>query len=78
MSRSRHTPINIIPEKTCEKIQMILDDNHYEVEAEEQINYGYQYILTTGTIINVYGTGKVVVQGKRDDKLRRIIKQQCG
>lgn len=71
---SRGTPIDCIPEKLVEKIQMILDDNGYVVSAEGKIDYGYQFVTASGVIINMYGTGKVVLQGKKDEKLKALIK----
>ena len=39
-----------------------------KVIAKHELDYCYQFRLVCGAIINAYGTGKVVVQGKLDPR----------
>jgi predicted nucleotide-binding protein len=49
-----------------------LDDNGYMVTLEKEIQSGYQYKLSTGTIICVYSTGTISVQGKSDKNIQLL------
>ncbi len=75
MSR-RRTHIDDLPESLVEKVTMILHDNGYTISEENKINYGYQLKTASGAVINMYGTGKVVISGNHTEaaKLKQLIK----
>jgi predicted nucleotide-binding protein len=40
--------------------------------STKAIDHGVQYVLPEGTIVNVFQTGKALVQGKKTDERRRV------
>jgi len=61
-----------IPNPLVEKVQMLLADNDYGISAERTIDYGYQIKTTSGAVINMYRTGKILLQGQKDEKLKEL------
>lgn len=41
-------------------------DNGYEILSEREIQYGWQFRLSTSSVVNIYVTGKIVVSGKNE------------
>lgn len=55
-----------------EQAKGILDDNGYLITHEQAIDFGYQYRLSTGSIVVIYTTGQIVIQGKKDTGLNLL------
>lgn len=39
----------------------------------EKVNYGHQLRLSQGSIVNIYTTGQIVVQGKKDTGVNLLL-----
>lgn len=63
--------LNIEP--IVDKVKSTLDDNGYFVTIEQKIDYGYQIRLSQGSIINIYTTGSIAIQGKKDTGLNLLL-----
>lgn len=51
----------------------LLVDNGYVVSSEKVVQGGVQIRLTSGSILTVFNTGKVIVQGKPDENVKEIL-----
>lgn len=60
-----------------DEFQKILEANNVGFTATD-MDHGRQFRLDGGMIVNVYGTGKVVWQGKKDQDLIEKIQNLCG
>ncbi len=59
----------------CYFIQKVLIDNEYLIILIKEIDYGIQIKTESGVVINVYSTGKILLQGKEDNfLLNKLIK----
>lgn len=56
-----------------EKVQEILVANGYMIDEIKAIGYGQQVKFTNGSSVNVYDSGKVVVGGKDQDKVKGLL-----
>ncbi len=54
------------------KIKTVLEKNKYIVGNAENIPYGVKLTLTNGSIVNIYQTGRISLQGKKDQKLNAL------
>lgn len=59
------------PNNLVERFYVFLDENNLQVEDDRKIEYGWQCILSCGTRVNIYATGKVLLQGKWNEKLTK-------
>ena len=59
---------------TLKAIEKILIDNDYTITQIRHIDYGYQLRTLTGAVINIYSSGKFIMQGKPDEKLKALLK----
>lgn len=66
-------PTDAPPNKVVEKIYMALEDADLQISDEKKIEYGFQIRLTNGSIINIYTTGKILVQGKEVNRIKKIL-----
>jgi hypothetical protein len=55
-------------------IQKILVNNGYTITVIKNLDYGVQMRTASGIVVNVYTSGKVVLQGKLDEKIKSLIK----
>lgn len=60
--------------KTKGIIEQRLKDNNYTILEEREIQYGHQYVLLGGAIINIYTSGKMLFQGKEDADLKLLLR----
>ncbi len=54
-------------------VQKILTDNEYLIISVREIDYGLQIKTSDGYIINVYSTGKMILQGKENPTLKQLL-----
>lgn len=57
------------------RVQKLITLMDFIIMEARKIDYGVQMRLMDGEIINVYCTGKTVLQGKQNDKLKNAISQ---
>lgn len=55
-------------------VQKKLVQAGYTIIMVKEIDYGYQMRTLSGTIINIYSSGKVVLQGKPNEHIKQLIK----
>lgn len=55
-------------------VEKILTDNGYVITIKRPIQDGIQLRLSTGSIVNLFKTGRVNIQGKPDEKLKALFK----
>lgn len=55
-------------------IQQKLISAGYTIIMVRNIDYGYQLRTLSGSIINIYSSGKIVLQGKQDEAIKKMIK----
>lgn len=55
-------------------VQKKLTDNGYTIIKMKEIDFGYQLRTLSGSIVNIYSSGKIVVQGKLDETLKNLFK----
>ncbi|WP_305046303.1 TIR domain-containing protein [Geoalkalibacter sp.] len=58
---------------TLEQVQEILTGNGYMVDEIKAIGYGQQIKFTNGASVNVYDSGKVVVGGKDQERVKTLL-----
>ena len=56
------------------KVKSLLAANGYLVTSEKPLDYGYQLKTGSGGVINIYTSGKILVQGKDVEKLQELVK----
>lgn len=56
-----------------EQVRAILTQNGFVVDREKPINYGNQIRFTNGSIVNVFGSGKITPQGKDQDLVKNLL-----
>ena len=61
-----------IPCVDITKIEKELKANHFMVVIRKNIDHGVQLRLANGEIVNVYSRGKVLIQGKKNEKLNQL------
>ena len=59
---------------TLSAVQKKLIEAGYTITVMKNIDYGIQMRTLSGAIVNVYTSGKVILQGKPDEKLKQLIK----
>lgn len=62
-----------IPAAPLDSTAALLLKNGYHITAERKIAYGKQYILSSGSIVNLFDSGKINVQGKPDAQLKKLM-----
>lgn len=68
---SRH-----VSAEKIEHVTKILIEGGYGISYSREINYGFQFRTTSGSTVNIYTTGKYLVQGKPDEKLKELIRDK--
>ncbi|MGA6117474.1 MULTISPECIES: hypothetical protein [Sphingobacterium] len=67
------TALKIYYQTTIEVIKGKLQCRNYFVTIEKEIPGGHQIRLSTGSIVNVMKTGKIILQGKNDINIKEIL-----
>lgn len=59
---------------TVQVVKQKLSDNNYSIINERSIDYGTQITLLGGIKINIYTTGKIVIQGTKNEDLQLLLR----
>lgn len=54
-------------------VQKVLTDNEYLIVQVREIDYGLQFKTSDGYIVNIYSTGKMLLQGKENPTLKQLL-----
>ena len=65
--KNKHIP-------AVDKIRNLLQEAYCVITVDKPIDYGHQLRTANGTVVNIYQTGKVVVQGTRSELIKSLIK----
>jgi hypothetical protein len=67
-------PPAVVYPQMVHDIIAVLNANNYKHFSPVAIDYGYQIKTFSGSVVTVYQTGRINVQGKPDEKLKQLFK----
>ena len=60
--------------QVCKIVEQKLEDNGYTILSKQEIDYGIQIRTLAGCIINIYNSGKILLQGTKDENLKLLLR----